>query len=87
MYNAFPHFSNPERLIEKLSTLLKLGGTLTVAHGMSRAEIDGGHRGRAAKVSVGLMDSEELAGIFAKYLTVTTNISDDAMYQVTGKAK
>lgn len=85
VYNAFPHFPNPEGLIEKLSTLLKAGGRLTVAHGMSRANINRHHRGRAAAVSVGLMDSDELARIFEKYLTVTINISDDTMYQVTGE--
>ncbi|MBP3210574.1 MAG: class I SAM-dependent methyltransferase, partial [Oscillospiraceae bacterium] len=36
VYNAFPHFPDPKRLIQTLSGLLKPGGTLTVAHGMSR---------------------------------------------------
>ena len=36
VYNAFPHFQDPERLIARLASLLKPGGTLTVAHGMSR---------------------------------------------------
>ena len=39
VYNAFPHFPDPENLIRVLSDLLKPGGTLTVAHGMSRAHI------------------------------------------------
>ncbi len=85
VYNAFPHFPNPEGLIAKLCTLLKDGGTVTVAHGMSRAEIDRRHQGRASKVSVELMDSDELGALFGKYLTVTTNISDDMMYQVSGR--
>ena len=87
VYNAFPHFPDPENLIRVLSELLKPGGTLTVAHGMSRAAIDRHHEGAASKVSVGLMHEDELAGIFEKYLTVTTKISDDRMYQVTGKNK
>ena len=40
LYNAFPHFPEPERLIAKLAAWLKPGGTLTVAHGMSREKID-----------------------------------------------
>ena len=84
VYNAFPHFPNPERLIAKLSALLKPKGSLTVAHGMSKAEIDSRHQGRASKVSVRLPNSDALAELFGKYLTVTVNISDDTMYQVTG---
>ena len=85
VYNAFPHFPDPERLISCLSGLLKPGGTLTVAHGMSREKIDAHHHGAAMHVSNGLMPAEELAAIFAKYLTVSTVISDDLMYQVAGR--
>ena len=84
VYNAFPHFPDPENLIRVLSGLLNPGGTLTVAHGMSRAHIDAHHKGKANKVSVGLMHEDSLAQIFSKYLTVTVKISDDRMYQVTG---
>lgn len=84
VYNAFPHFPDPENLIRTLTTHLKPGGKLTVAHGMSRAEIDRRHQGGASKVSRGLMHEDELAAIFAKYLTVTAKISNDRMYQVTG---
>lgn len=86
VYNAFPHFPDPENLIRVLSSLLKPGGTLTVAHGMSRAAIDHHHEGSASNVSHGLMHEDDLAAIFARYLTVTTKISDDRMYQITGKA-
>ena len=84
VYNAFPHFPDPERLIATLSAHLKPGGKLTVAHGMSRAQIDHRHEGAASKVSIGLMHEDALAEIFAKYLTVTVKISDENMYQVTG---
>lgn len=85
VYNAFPHFPDPEHLIQVLSNLLKPGGTLTVAHGMSRAQIDHHHEGAASKVSVGLMHEDELATIFEKHLQVTTKISNDCMYAVCGK--
>ena len=85
VYNAFPHFPDPEALIAKLSGLLNPGGTLTVAHGMSRAAIDRHHEGSASKVSIGLMHEDLLEDLFAKHLTVTTKIADDKMYQVTGK--
>ena len=84
VYNAFPHFPDPETLIRRLSSLLRTGGTLTVAHGMSRDEINARHREEAKPVSMGLMEAEELAAIFAKYLEVRTVISTDKMYQVAG---
>ena len=84
VYNAFPHFPDPENLIGVLSGLLKPSGTLTVAHGMSRAQIDHHHEGAASKVSVGLMHEDDLAAIFAKHLTVAAKISDERMYAVCG---
>lgn len=85
VYNAFPHFPDPERLIARLAELLKPGGTLTVAHGMSRERIDAHHHGAAHHVSNGLMPAEDLAAIFAKHLAVTKVLSDDRMYQVVGR--
>ena len=84
VYNAFPHFPDPERLIRRLSGLLVPGGTLTVAHGMSREKINAHHSGTAVHVSVGLMEAEKLADIFRRYLTVTAVVSDEKMYQVAG---
>ena len=84
VYNAFPHFPDPERLIVRLSSLLKPDGKLTVAHGMSREKIDAHHHGSASHVSNGLMSAEDLAVIFGKHLEVTTVLSDERMYQVVG---
>ena len=85
VYNAFPHFPEPARLIESLSSLLKPGGILTVAHGMSRAAIDRHHEGRASRVSVGLMHEDALAAMFRRHLQLTTKLSTDRMYQIAGK--
>ena len=84
IYNAFPHFPEPEELIRTLTSHLAPGGTLTIAHGMSRHEIDHHHEGPASKVSIGLMHENALAGMMRKYLQVTVKISNDEMYQVTG---
>ena len=87
VYNAFPHFPEPEKLIARLASLLAEGGTLTVAHGMSREAIDAHHHGSASRVSLGLMPAEDLAAIFAPQLAVTAVISNDEMYQVVGKKR
>ncbi len=86
VYNAFPHFPQPDRLICCLSGMLAPGGTLTVAHGMSREKIDRHHHGCASMVSRGLMHDDELAAIFERCgLAVTVKISDERMYQVAGR--
>ena len=84
VYNAFPHFGEQRKLIEILSGLLKEGGTLTIAHGMSREQINQCHAGSASKVSLGLIDIEELAAFFEPKLQVSVKISDNRMYQVVG---
>ena len=87
VYNAFPHFPDPERLIATLATLLKDGGRLTIAHSASREAIDNHHSGAASKVSNGLMHAEALKQIFAPYFDVDVMISNQEMYQVTGVKK
>lgn len=85
VYNAFPHFPEPEKLIHRLAGLLKPGGRLTVAHGMSRAAIDSHHSGIASRVSMGLMHEDQLAELMAPYLQVSVKISDERMYQLVGE--
>lgn len=85
VYNAFPHFPDPEHLVSTLAFHLAPGGILSVAHGMSRERINHHHEGSASKVSIGLLNEQELAHIFSKYLEVTTVISNETMYQVCGR--
>lgn len=84
VYNAFPHFPEPKRLIATLAGLLKEGGRLTVAHGASREAIDGHHQGAASKVSNGLMAADSLKKLFDPHVQVEVMISNDRMYQVSG---
>lgn len=85
IYNAFPHFADPEHLIKVLCEYLKDGGYLTVAHGMSREKLNMHHSGSASHISNMLLSANELATIFSKCLRVTDEISNEKMYQVTGK--
>ena len=87
VYNAFPHFPHPKRLIKVLAKLLKEDGRLTVAHGMSREAIDGHHSGSARMVSNGLMHAEDLKRIFDAHFDVEVVVSNRHMYQVSGVKK
>ena len=84
IYNAFPHFPDPRRLLARLASLLKEGGRLTIAHGQSREAIDGHHKGSASKVSNGLMAADSLKKLFDAHFEVEVMISNRTMYQVSG---
>lgn len=84
VYNAFPHFPDPARLIEVLARAVKPGGRLSVAHSMSREKLQQHHSGRASKVSIDLIHEKELAELFAPFFDVDVVISNDRMYQVAG---
>lgn len=87
VYNAFPHFPEPARLIERLAKWVRPGGRLTVAHGMSRAKLVHHHSGSASRVSIDLLEEHELAKLFAPWFDVDVIISNAAMYQVCGVRK
>ena len=87
VYNAFPHFPDPARLIKRLCSLLKDGGRLTIAHGASREAIDNHHHGAASKVSNGLMSADSLKKLFDPLFAVEVMISNSRMYQVSGFKK
>jgi len=87
IYNAFPHFSNPEILIENLMGQLKKNGRFTIAHGLSRERINSIHHDGAIHVSNGLMEIDELQKLVSPYADVIVMISDDQMYQIVGVKK
>ena len=83
VYNALPHFPDPDALVRHLCGFLKPRGTLTVAHGASREKIIR-HHDNASRVSVELPQAYDLARVFEKYLKVSVVISGKNMYEVTG---
>ncbi len=84
VYNAFPHFADPARLVAVLAGLTKPGGRLSVAHSMSREALTAHHSGRASNVSIDLLHEQELASLFGRWFDVDVVISTDRMYQVSG---
>ena len=84
IYNAFPHFDEPEKLIKNLAEALRPCGRLSIAHGISEKELAECHSGSAKNVSVPLVKKEVLAEMLGPYLNVDTMISDDRMYMVSG---
>ncbi len=86
VYNAFPHFPDPAKLVEILASVTAPGGRLSVAHSMSRAALTKHHE-RASQVSIDLIEEQELAALFSPWFDVDVIISNDDMYQVSGVRK
>lgn len=86
VYNALPHFADPAALIAASAGYLKPEGTLTIAHGMSRAAINRHHRG-VMQISDPLMPAKDLARRFEPYFALTAVVSDDEKYVVSGKKR
>ena len=87
VYNAVPHFQFPSLLLGCLAKDLRDGGRLTIAHGMSRRQLDQHHSGSAHAVSVGLMPEDELRRLMAPLFEVDVMVSNEQMYVVSGFKK
>lgn len=87
IYNAFPHFADPEKLIINLSSCLEPGGKLTIAHGMSRERINSHHGSIDNSLFVDLLSIDELSVMVGKHLRITTAVSNEKMYQIVAEKK
>lgn len=81
IYNAFPHFTDPQKLIAHLSSQLKTGGTLCIAHGMSLKALHKHHE-RARSVSREMFTAEALCAMLAPYFDIETAVSDEEKFVV-----
>lgn len=86
VHNAFPHFLNQEAALKSLSSLVKAGGTFTVAHSISRQQVSLCHR-NIPHLSVELPDAGELAAKLADEFTDIRYLENDSIYIVTGTKK
>lgn len=87
IYNAFPHFTDPDKLIKNLSAALREKGRFTVAHGMSEKELEKCHSTVAKDVSLPLPSKEKLADMMSEIFNVDVMISDNEKYIVSGLKK
>lgn len=86
VFNAIPHFADPASLAANVAHALSPGGRLTIAHDASREQIDGGHRGRASRISCGLPPASELARLIEPWFSVD-RLEDDDIYVVSGTVR
>jgi demethylmenaquinone methyltransferase/2-methoxy-6-polyprenyl-1,4-benzoquinol methylase len=84
VYNAFPHFEDPSRLIARLARWVRPGGRITVAHSMSLDALHRHHAGRAEHVSRPMLSPQELTRLLSPWFAVDTAVSDEEKYVVSG---
>lgn len=87
IYNAFPHFFEPKKLIEILTKHLTPHGIISIAHGMSREKLIEHHNKNASNVSIELLHIDELEKLLNPYFDIETKISNECMYQIVGIKK
>jgi len=85
IYNAFPHFQDPEVLLSHLVPFLERGGLLTIAHSAGREELNRFHKDHASPISFPLPSAEEVARLMGKYLSIKHVVSEEHLYLVSGK--
>lgn len=85
IYNAFPHFEEPRRLIKRLAQWVKPGGRLTVAHSMGLEALRKHHAGRAEHVSREMLPPEALAAVMTPWFQADSLVSDEEHYLVSGE--
>ncbi|MCL2580095.1 MAG: class I SAM-dependent methyltransferase [Oscillospiraceae bacterium] len=81
LYNALPFFSEPDRLIGHLASLLRPGGRLSVSHS----------RGKAGESYIGqtlcgapVHPVQGLAGLMRPYFHVDATIDNNALFFISG---
>lgn len=85
-HNAFPHFLRQHETVEKLKALTSCGGTLTVAHSISRSDVLKCHE-NVPEISVELPEAQTLADMFGDDFEKFTVISDEKCYIVSATKK
>ena len=85
IYNAFPHFQDPDVLLSNLVPHLERGGLLTIAHSAGREELNSFHKMHASPISFPLPPAEDIARMMEKHLTVKKIVSEEHLYLVSGQ--
>ena len=85
-HNAFPHFLRQKEALERLKDLTAPGGTLTIAHSISREDVIKCHE-NVPDVSIILPEAEALAAAFGDGFENFTVLSDEKCYIVSAAKK
>lgn len=87
IYSAYPHFSDKEKLIKHVHSLLSNGGKLIIAHSQSKEQINAVHKTKESVKEDRLPSADITASLMDKYFHVDKVIDNSEMYFVSGVKK
>lgn len=87
VYNAFPHFLEPEKMIEHVYNLLKDNGKFVICHGMGRKDLNGHHKRVANEISLGLAPANENVNLLKNHFDIKEVIDEKDLYIIYGVKK
>ena len=81
LYNAYPHFDDPARLLAHLSTLIRPGGRLSISH----------NRGKAGDIYMGqtlcgvpVHPNQALVSLMRPYFYVDATVDNNTLFFISG---
>lgn len=84
IFDAFPHFCEPEQVIEIMYNHIRPGGRLTIAHSMGREQLDLLHRKTSGAVSNPLPPAVNMKNTLLPYFFADIEIDENDIYVVSG---
>lgn len=85
IYNAYPHFSDPEALSESLNGALSKNGYFAIIHSMSRDRLVRHHQNVPSNVSRNLKSPAKEAYYFEKHFKLVSFRDDDKFWMLFQK--
>jgi ubiquinone/menaquinone biosynthesis C-methylase UbiE len=87
IYDAYPHFLQPELVGRQLSSLLVKGGRFAIVHSLSREQLKEHHDGHCPAFSRDLKAPKEEARFFEKDFHILSAKEDDHSYLIIGEKR
>lgn len=87
IYNAFPHFLEPEKFINHVASLLDTNGKFVICHGMGRNPLNDHHKKTANEISLGLKPAIEVSKMLEDKFTIKNVTDESDIYIVYGTKK
>lgn len=87
IYNAYPHFLDVDKFVNKLNDILNENGTFAILHSLSRKELLSHHKAKANNVSRDIEECYIESEHFKKYFNIILATENDNSYIIIGKKK
>jgi ubiquinone/menaquinone biosynthesis C-methylase UbiE len=87
IYNAYPHFLEPEKLSEALNRVLRKGGRFAIVHSLSREQLRKHHDSICPSISRDIASPLEESHYYQDHFSTVLASEDDSSYLLIMKKK